>query len=250
MTQRIPKRLGKEPLIEAIWQVQFEPAENQPVAEILPGILFTALRGDKPNLRLNRLLAAEIPPFVAQNDPNLRLAAKYRIESPDSPFLFQVGDRIVTVNCQKPYSGWKEFKNQVLRLAKVLNDSGMIVEPRQHSLRYVDLITLEQPPSLSFLRMSLTIGNQSVQERPLQLRVEFPDEGCQHVLQIVTPVQVRLPEGQEAGALIDLETHGSLTEKTLSDLNDDLETLHSASKKLFFTQVLTKQAIEKMDPEY
>ncbi|TVQ85663.1 MAG: TIGR04255 family protein [Chromatiaceae bacterium] len=250
MTEQIPKRLRQEPLIEAIWQIQFEPADNQPVAEILPGILFTSMWAGQPGPRLVRLAAAEIPPIVAQNDPNLRLAAKYRIEAPASPFLFQVGDRIVTVNCRKPYSGWGPFKDQVIRLTKVLHDSGLIVAPTRHSLRYVDLITLEPPPSLSFLKIALNIGDQPIQGRPLQLRVELPDRDCQHVLQIVTPAQVHLPEGPRLGALIDLETHAGLGEQALPELGNDLERLHVASKTLFFTRVLTDQAIARMDPEY
>ncbi len=254
MKQKIPKRLRKEPLIEAIWQLQFEPAENQPIAEILPGILFTALREEEPNLRLNRLPAADIPPFVAQNDPNLRLAAKYRIESSgsssDSSFIYQVGDRVVTVNCRRPYVGWERFKAEVIRIAKILSDSNLIVEPKRHSLRYIDLITLESPPSLSFLRMALTIGDHPVQERPLQLRVELLDNDCEHILQIVTPAQVNIPDIKQAGAIIDLETHGLPTEQGLADMDEDLEVLHRASKVLFFTQVLTQEAIDKMDPEY
>jgi len=250
MTHKIPKRLRQEPLIEAIWQLQFEPAEHQPIAEILPGILFTALREEEPNLRLNRLPAADIPPFVAQNDPNLRLAAKYRIESSDSPFIYQVGDRVVTVNCRRPYVGWERFKAEVIRIAKILNDSSLIVEPKRHSLRYIDLITLESPPSLSFLRMALTIGDHPVQGRPLQLRVELLDEGCEHILQIVTPAQVNIPDINQAGAIIDLETHGLPKEQGLADMDEDLEVLHRVSKVLFFTQVLTQEAIDKMDPEY
>ena len=237
-------------MIEAIWQVQFQPVENQSIAEILPGVIFTTLRAEIPGLQLKRLPAAEIPPIVAQHDPNLRFAAKYRIESPESPFIFQVGDQIVTVNCRKPDSGWARFKPQVLRLASLLDETGVIVRPQRHSIRYVDLLTLESPPSLSSLRMALAIGDLEIQGRPLQLRVELSDEGCQHVLQVVTPAQINLPEGEETGTLIDLETVSELKGNSLSELDEDLERIHVASKRLFFAQVLTQDAIKRMDPEY
>ncbi len=253
MNTKIPKRLRQEPLIEAIWQLHFEPAEDQPVADILPGVLFTALRENTPNLRLHRLPVADIPRPVVESDPNLLAAAKYRIESEsaDSPFIYQVGDRVVTLNCRKPYAGWKEFKAKVMDLAGILSGSKVISAPKRHALRYIDFITLEPPPSLSFLRLALTIGEQVVRERPLQIRVELPDEGCQHVLQIVTPANVNIPDTPNAGTIIDLETRAVFTPaQALPDIGEDLETLHTASKRFFFTQVLTEQAIEQMDPEY
>ena len=78
----IPKRLKKEPLIEAIWQAQFEPKEGLPVGDLLLGILYSALKVDYPNLQLHRLPTADIPAAFAQTDPNLRLSPKYRMEEP------------------------------------------------------------------------------------------------------------------------------------------------------------------------
>lgn len=225
------------------------PQEQSP-GEILPGVLFTAFQSEQTKLRLVRLPTADIPSVVAQNDPNLRFAAKYRIEAPAWPFLFQVGDRVVTVNCRLPYVGWDDFKKRILQLIDVLENSGLIAEPQRHSLRYIDLITLEPPPSLSFLRMALKIGDHDVTALPLQMRVELPDDECRHVLQIVTPTKVRLPAGEQSGTLIDLDTQGELPERSLSTIRESLEPLHTASKKFFFQQVLTQEAIERMEPEY
>ncbi len=91
----IPKRLRKEPLIEAIWQVQFD---SPGAGEALPGLLYATLLKDHPNLQLIRLPIADIPASVAQMDPNLRLAAKIRLDEPGGVFLWQVGDRVATLN--------------------------------------------------------------------------------------------------------------------------------------------------------
>lgn len=250
MATRIPKRLRLEPLVEAVWQVHFEPSSNRPLGDILPGVLFTSLRNQIPNLQLNRLPVADIPPPVAALDPNLRHAPKYRIEAPEWPFLFQAGDRVITINCRQPYMGWGSFKAKICELVDVLEYSGLIPEPLQHSLRYIDLLTLESPPILSSLRMSLNIGENVITDRPLQLRVELPDQDCLHVLQIVTPAQVRVSEGEKLGSLIDLETIAILPQKNWPSVRDGLEILHTASKTMFFRQVLTSEAIERMKPEY
>jgi uncharacterized protein (TIGR04255 family) len=244
---RIPKRLNKEPLIEAIWQAQFEPREGLPVGDLLPGILYSALN---PNLQLHRLPTADIPAPVAQIDPNLRFTAKYRMEEPGSPFLFQVGDRIVTMNCRKPYSGWAVFKEHILELLGVVEGSGLVPIPLRHSLRYIDLLTLDPAPDLKALQVQFQIGQWGLQNRPLQMRVELPDEGCNHVVQIATPAEANLPEGKLQGSVIDLETLPSAPPGNWQDVRTQIDQIHDRSKAVFYQQLLTADAISLMEPEY
>lgn len=250
MTIQIPRRLLEEPLIEAIWQVQFEPEANNQVGEILPGILYGELSKRFSQVKLHRLPVADIPAQVAAVDPNLRYAAKYRIESPNTPFLFHVGDRVVALNCRRPYAGWKDFKNQLLALIDVLESSGLIPNPLRHSLRYIDLLSLESPPSLSPLKANIQIGDHAIVRQPLQMRVELPDRVCLHVLQVVSPAQAMLPEGKLEGTLIDLESIAEISETAWPSIRDGLEELHQASKNMFFMHVLTDEAIRAMKPEY
>lgn len=245
----IPKRLNKEPLIEAIWQAQFEPKEGLPVGDLLPGILYSALKADYPNLQLHRLPTADVPVPIAQIDPNLRFTAKYRMEEPGSPFLFQVGDRIVTMNCRKPYAGWAAFKERILKLLEVVEGSELVPMPLRHSLRYIDLLTLNPAPDLKALQVQFQIGHWSLHNRPLQMRVELPDDGCNHVVQIATPAEANLPEGKIHGSVIDLETTPSAPPGSWQDVRDQLDQIHDRSKAMFYQQLLTAEAIELMKPE-
>lgn len=247
---QIPKRLNKEPLIEAIWQAQFEPKEGLPVGDLLPGILYPALKVEYPNLQLYRLPTADIPAPVAQIDPNLRFSAKYRMEEPGSPFMFQVGDRIVTMNCRKPYAGWSVFKERILKLLEVIESSGLVPVPRRHSLRYIDLLILDPPPDLKALQVQFQIGQWSLQNHPLQMRVEIPDEECNHVVQIATPAEANLPEGRLQGSVIDLETVSSSMPISWQDVSAQIDLIHDRSKAVFYQQLLTADAIALMEPEY
>lgn len=247
---QIPKRLNKEPLIEAIWQAQFEPKEGLPVGELLPGILYSALNRDYPTLRLHRLPTADVPAPIVQLDPNLRFTPKYRIEEPGSPFLFQVGDRIVTMNCKKPYVGWPVFKEKILKLLEVIEGSGLVPVPGRHSLRYIDLLTLDAPPDLKALQVQFQIGQWGLQNRPLQLRVELPDEGCSHVVQIATPAEANLPEGKVQGSVIDLETFSNSMPSSWHDVRAQIDQIHARSKAVFYQHLLTADAIALMEPEY
>ena len=247
---QIPKRLRKEPLIEAIWQAQFEPNEGLLVGDLLPGILYPALKVDHPNLQLHRLLTADIPAPVAQIDPNLRLSAKYRMEEPGSQFLFQVGDRIVTMNCRKHYAGWSAFRERILKLLEVIESSGLVPTPMRHSLRYIDLLRLDPAPDLKALQAKFQIGQWSLENRPLQMRVEIPDDDCNHVIQIATPAEANLPEGILQGSVIDLETFSSSNPSSWQDVREQIDPIHDRSKAVFYQQLLTAEAIALMDPEY
>ncbi len=247
---QIPKRLNKEPLIEAIWQVQFEPKDGLPVGDLLPGILYSALKVVYPNLQLQRLPIADIPAPIAQFDQNLRFSAKYRMEEPGSPFLFQVGDRIVTMNCRKPYAGWVAFKDGILKLLDVVEASGLVPFPERHSLRYIDLLILDPAPNLKALQVQFQIGQWSLQNLPLQMRVEIPDEECNHVVQIATPAEANLPEGRFQGSIIDLETVSRSVQSNWQDVRTQIDLIHDRSKAVFYQQLLTSDAIALLDPEY
>lgn len=247
---KIPTRLNKEPLIEAIWQAQFEPKDGLPVGDLLPGILYSALKVDHPNLQLHRLPTADIPAPVAQIDPNLRFSAKYRMEEPGRPFLFQVGDRIVTMNCRKPYAGWSAFKERMLKLINVIESSGLVPTPRRHSLRYIDLLCLDQAPSLKALQVNFQIGQWNLENRPIQMRVEIPDGDCNHVIQIATPAEANLPEEKLQGSVIDLETFSNSQPDSWQDVRAQIDQIHDRSKAVFYQQLLTADAIALMEPEY
>lgn len=244
---QIPKRLKKEPLIEAIWQVQFDcPGAG----DVLPGVLYTALKARHPKLQLQRLPTADIPAPIAQIDPNLRFVAKVRMEEPGGRFLWQVGDRVVTLNCRKPYAGWSAFREAILALTQDIETSGLVPQPQRHSLRYIDLLTLEPAPDLSALKLAMKLGDYEIRRHHLQMRLEIPDDECTHVVQIATPAEARLPEGLQTGTVIDLETYVTASPTDWDGVRVQLETLHDRSKALFFQHLLTEGAIQSLEPEY
>lgn len=243
----VPKRLKKEPLVEVVWQLQFEAPG---AAEVLPGLLFTKLQADYPDLHIERLPTAELPAFISQEDPNLRFAAKVRIKASNSPLVWQVGDRVVTVNCAKPYIGWDSFYKNIATVIRILEESHLISNPLRHSLRYIDLISLDKEPDLSALQLDLKIGSYQVNQFPVQMRVEIPEATVKHMVQIVSPAEVILLDGKHRGTLIDLETLSRKELSSWTELQEDLEQLHYASKAFFFTELLTNRTIEKLEPEY
>ncbi len=85
---------------------------------------------------------------------------------------------------------------------------------------------------------------------PLQLRLEMPLDNARCVLQIVTPAHAEVPGGLKSGTLIDLETLAEPPGLSWPVVRQGLEDLHAASKRMFFEQILTQDAIGRMGPEY
>lgn len=243
----LPKRLKKEPLIEAIWQAQFEG--EQGIGDVLPGILFTELKKNHAALQLRRLPSADIPAPLAQMDPNLRFAPKMLMEEPGGSFIWQVGDRVITLNCRKPYVGWERFKDAVVALTQIVEGSGLIPNPQRHSLRYIDLLRDELATDLAPLRLALKLGDHQIKDH-VQMRLEIPDAECLHVVQIAAAAQANLAGEQMTGSIIDLETLPASAPGNWDSLRTQLDWLHEHSKALFFRQILTEETIQKLEPEY
>jgi len=133
---------------------------------------------------------------------------------------------------------------------KTLEDSGLVPTPLHHSLRYIDLLTLDPAPDVSALQLVLKIGQQAVVSQPLQLRMEMPDDPFTHVVQIATPAEASLPEGSSKGTIIDLETFNMQPPTDWNTVRAQIDPLHDRSKAVFFQELLTAEAISRLEPEY
>ncbi len=104
MHSRIPVRLRKEPLFEAVWEIRFTGTKAG-VADLLPGLIFKELSHKYSNIV--KLPAANIPDPIVESDPKLKYVPKIRIENANQ--AVQIGEHAVSLSCRRPYSGWPAF---------------------------------------------------------------------------------------------------------------------------------------------
>lgn len=247
---RVPKKLKKEPLIEAVWELRFEPKEES-TAEILAGIIYNSLRHEYP--KIVRLPAADIPRPIARVDPVLRYAPTIRLESVSaSPFAVQIGDRVVSLNNRRPYKGWSEFSKRIHDLVNLLQGSELVQKPTRFSLRYIDLLELDPPPSLASLRIQVKVAERDLSKCPIQLRAEIQDDPFVHILQIASPALVTIGSAeQHSGTLVDIDTIRNVEPSAdfWKILDAELDEAHDRSNRLFF-ELLTSEALELLEPIY
>ena len=161
-----------------------------------------------------------------------------------------MGERVVTLNCRKPYAGWDAFKKAIEALINDLRNSGLVPQIQRHSLRYLDLLTLDPAPDISALKLKIRLGGYEINRHNLQVRLEIPADECIHIIQVVTPANANLSEGTQTGTLVDLETSGKDAPHDWEEVLKQLEILHAKSKEIFFRHILKEETIQKLEPEY
>ncbi len=247
MQRNIPIRLKKEPLIEAVWEVRFTVAKPS-AAELLPGLIYQFLHERYPNTV--RLPVADIPAPIQETDPRLRYMPKIRLEGGNQ--CVQIGEHVLSLSCRRPYSGWSNFASDIRNLINVADGTKLIERLERFSLKYIDLIELEQPPDLSCLNMTLKLGGKEISALPVQLKTEIREDSLIHIVQIISPAEVIIPGDPQkhVGVLLDIDSINVFQEKgTWQEVDALLEEVHSSSKRMFFN-LLTNETIEKLEPEY
>ncbi len=247
MGNKIPIRLRKEPLIEALWEIRFTSTKPS-VVDLLPGIMYPALKDKYPNTV--RLFTADIPAPIVENDPKLRYAPKIRFEGGNQ--AVQIGEHVVSLSCRRPYSGWETFSKDIRTVIAIICDTGLIDRLERFSLKYIDLIEVDQPPSLSCLNLELKMGGYEIDTRPVQLLSEIKEGDLIHIIQIVSPAEASIPGKPDRfkGVLLDIDSIRPLKgNESWPDIENHLDGVHLSSKKMFFG-LLTPETIAKLEPEY
>lgn len=246
MNKKIPKRLKKEPLLEALWEIRFSSNKGT-VVEILPGMIYQAFHGDFQ--KIERLPAANLPSQILQQDVNLRYVPTVKLEG--SPYTIQIGEHVVSISCPRPYAGWEQFKSKILDLSEKLKQTALITQPERFSLKYIDIIPATAQPSLEPLDIKIQLGTRSIDRNQVQLRTEIIEEYLINVIQIVTGAHASTPTGEQfEGILCDIDTiYQGKDGDFWEDFSNNLDKAHDSNKRQFF-YLLKNDTIKRLEPEY
>jgi len=244
----LPKRLKKEPLIDAVFEVRF-PGEFR-AGSLLPGMLFAGLDGDKKS---EALPFSQIPQAMRDADANLRYAPLNRIDW--GKYFVNVGDRSVSVSFKYPYPGWGSFKPAIINVMEVLKGANVIKSIERYSVKYIDLIpSTDLREQVSFVNLDVTLAGHKLEGEAFQIRLEIPKDGFIHAVQVATSATVTLHNGESReGLIVDVDTiakqDGVTFDDFLSGFGDKLDRIHRANKEVFF-DCLKPKTIEALEPEY
>jgi uncharacterized protein (TIGR04255 family) len=242
---KLPRKLGKEPLIEAVFEVRF--TAMSPASNILPGLLLAKLTR---TAGIQRLPAANLPQPIRDSDPNLMYAPIIRVGWP--PFTVLISDRSLGVASAVPYVGWAKFKPAILSVVDATMEETSISSVQRIALKYTDLVSAEVGDIHAILQTDPKIGENSLTK--VQVRAQVLKGGYTHIIQIASDVTATLPDATtREGLAIDVDTIQEFANRSHSEFvkafPDDLKRLHHANKEMFFTS-LRPEILEKLEPEY
>ncbi len=251
---KLPTKLEKEPLVDAIFEVRFAHAQN--FSQIFPGFLYQSLK-DKIK-EFGQLPTIDIPQALRDSDPNLQYAPLHKLGL--ESFYINIGDRCVSVGCKYPYPGWSEFKPMIIRAMKILNDSGLIENIDRYSLKYVDLLPFpEIQTQINAINLDLTIGNNKLENNNFNIRMDVLTKDFIHIIKIVSSAVVNLNNATKnksetiQGLIIDIDTIANQNETKIEDfykkLTKKLEAIHTENKHAFF-ECLKPETIISLKPKY
>jgi uncharacterized protein (TIGR04255 family) len=245
---QLPKKLGAEPLLEAIVEIRFDASTS--VSDVLPGFLFGKLGGIK---KTERLQAADIPKPIRDSDPNLKYVPLIRLSW--DQFTVSIGDCSVVIGCNIPYPGWNAFKESILNVTALIFEIEIIQSITRCSIKYVDLIPAKElNKQISKINGKLILGGHTLRNEVFSFKIEIPENGVVHVVSIVSSATATLSDGSyREGVVIETDTIRNMQaqepKRWLESLADNLDDLHTANKQRFFS-CLTPEAIQDMEPSY
>lgn len=248
MTNRLPTRLGKEPLIEALFELRFSSAA--PAASVLPGYFFSRLEGEKA---IDSLPVSQVPKAMRDADANLQFAPLVRLRW--NSFVILVGDRTLSIACALPYPGWRAFKPAILQVTKEAKALGIIQTIQRCSLKYTDLIPLSNlHEQVAAINASVVVGNHKLEKEVFSLRLEIPRNGHLTAVQIVSSAVASAPDGStREGLIVDIDTIANAESQDfgvwLEKLPEHLDSIHTTSKTMFF-ECLRSETIDQLEPMY
>ena len=250
---KLPKRLKKEPLVDALFEVRFLPTVPA-VSGVLPGMFLSSLQSSwQESLQIERLQVGEIPSQIRINDPFLKYQPLLRLSA--TRFAILVGDWNVTVGCKLPYAGWAAFKPKIVEVMNALKSSGFVKELERYSMKYIDIVehkTLSE--QIKRANMEIRLGSHKLTAQMFDVRLQMKQGEFTNLLHLAGQAQVTLPGGEvRNGLLIDVDTvvdHKTANfEQFACELQGRLERIHTENKTRVF-ECLTPEAIEELGPVY
>ena len=249
MPKRLPAKLNKEPLVEAVCQIRV--SARVALNTVFPG-LFLANHGADVS-ELHQLPAAMVPEQLRAMQPEMLYAplVQFKYKS----VLVLIGERSLTVSNAAPYLGWDQFKPLIVEVAAVLLDSKLVERVERQSIKYLNVLRPDQiADPLGALAWSLTIGDLELNKSATGVRTETRTDDLVTIITLQGAVTVQAQGNSPVqGAMIDVDTVSTGdpldAENFGKTFPEQLDRLRLVNKTAFF-ECLTDEAINALEPVY
>ena len=252
MERPFPDRLSSDPIVESIFELRFRTEPGIAASDLLPGILFPALKQNYP--RISNLPVSHIPQDIRRSDPSFAYAPSIRFEG--DQFAVMVGDTVCSVSCRRPYVGWSAFREKIIELTDLLRKSEIILAIERFSLKYVNLIDAGNNLSgLALLDSLVRVGPYDLSNTGCTIRTEIVENNVINIVNVISSAQVVIPNTNAlVGLLLDIDSISQYAAAKSPDLFwpdflTQLDVVRAKEKEIFFS-LLARPTVDRYGPQF
>jgi uncharacterized protein (TIGR04255 family) len=246
--QKLPSRLKKEPLVEAVFESRF--ASGVDASDILPGFLHAALKG---GVQIERLPIGELPKLIRDQDQQLASQPLVRVHA--GQFTYLIGSKSLGISCNLPYPGWSGFNVAIQEMLGYLDASQIATAVTRYSMKYIDIIDSNSlADSVHQANVSIKVGPHQLTDEAFKLQMSVRQDGILHLIEVGAPGLAQMSPGiQRNGLLVAIdsivETNVMPLPQFMNGSSGRLKKLHSSNKAMFF-DCLKPSTIARLEPVY
>lgn len=243
MNKKIPSRLEKCPLVDALIEIRFE---SSIIGSAIFGIIYNLIRDDYKG-EVTSLPILQVPEQIRKNDPNLKFKPLYRIEA--ERYIIQIGDDVLCISSKIPYVGWSEFSLRTIELIKKIAKGNIINKVLRIGHRYINFFEGDIMDKLTISKPII----DGYQANNVLVRIELRDcDDFIDTIQITNSATYKSPSQMVplSGSLIDIDTFKEYDDNSfLENIESEIGKVHVCEKNMFFS-LLTEEFLETLNPIY
>jgi len=239
--ERLPVRIARCPIVEAIFEARFASPEPWTT---MPGLLFAQIREKYPEQQT--LPAAQLPEEVRRQDPTLLILPL--IQFLGENFIIQLGPRVVSlVTKPNAYPGWPAIEQELKWLLERLKKAGFVGETERLGARYIDFFDGDV---FSSLRLGLQVDDQPLRGTQTDLTTLLRRDSLSIQIHVTNAAIVATKEGPKTGSILDIDAWFKPLDVDLfgNGLARFAEA-HREIKGLFFG-LIKPELLDKLNPAY
>jgi uncharacterized protein (TIGR04255 family) len=240
----LPRKLKKDPIIEALLEVRFDGRELLP--ELVVGKL--ASHSQWSGFAAQRLPVADIPAPIRKHDPNFQYQPVLELRGRENTRVVKIGERVFSYHALAPYPGWPTFQQELSNAIEFVFGAVDQFAATRFGFRYINAFTLEHfVADVTALNFEVTVA-----EKPLRAPMNLNYElilGEQHIT-IVRLASKQFVQGVAANATafldIDVFTPQGFTSSKVDQAKTWVTDAHTFLEDEFF-RMLTKDLKDKLE---
>ena len=240
---KIPKRLKRNPIVDAVAEVQF--TSSLP-SEVILGLVYEKVKdkfGQPKNLPI-----VQLPSAMREKDPILKYQACYRFDKPGNVLL--VGPHNVALSTT-PYTDWDAAKPLLSEILDKFDKLQLFSSIERIGLRYVNFF--EKLNIFEYLTLSLEVNKRSIASRSIVLRTEDKVDGFTVITNVSNAANTVIAGETKEGSLLDLDIIRKQPEIQKGAVPQKLLELFTEANKLAddaFFGLLKEEFLSRFEPEY